>query len=64
MRKTAAIARSGAIPLLCTNVREGGTPETREESAAALWALATDNAPNKATIAKLGGIEPLVSMLM
>ena len=44
-------------------VREGAN-ETREESAAALWALATDNSANKATIAKLGGIEPLVNMLM
>ena len=48
---------------LCALVRDG-SPETKEESAAALWALAHDNAPNKATIAKLGGIEPLVAMLM
>ena len=41
-----------------------GTEDTKVQSASALWALAHENAPNKATIAKLGGIEPLVSMLM
>ena len=41
-----------------------GAPESREEAAAALWACASGNAPNKATIAKLGGIDPLVNMLM
>ena len=58
-----AVARTGAIAPLCTLVREGAQ-ETKETCAAALWALSTDNAPNKATIAKLGGIEPLVSMLI
>ena len=31
-------------------------------SASALWALATDNTPNKDTIAKLGGIDPLLGL--
>ena len=41
-----------------------GAPETKETCAHALWALSQDNAPNKATIAKLGGIEPLVGLLV
>jgi len=41
-----AIARTGAIAPLCTLVREGSA-ETKEQSASALWALSTENAPNK-----------------
>ena len=44
--------------------RARGLSETKEQSASALWSLSTDNAPNKATIAKLGGIEPLVGLLV
>lgn len=59
----AVIAKTGAIPPLCTIVKDGSA-EAKEESAAALWALAADNAVNKASIAKLGGIEPLLTLLM
>ena len=31
----------------------------KEQSASALWSLSHENNPNKATVAKLGGIEPL-----
>lgn len=59
----AAVARTGAIAPLCTLVREG-TDQVRVQSAAALWALTYENAANKATVAKLGGIEPLVALLV
>ena len=59
----ATVVRSGAVTPLCALVREGAS-EVKERSASALWSLATDNAPNKATIAKLGGIEPLVGLLV
>ena len=39
------------------------TSQVREAAAGALYALATDHNQNKATIAKLGGIEPLVALL-
>ena len=38
--------------------------ETRDESASAIWSLSTDNAPNKDTIAKLGGVDPLIGLLV
>jgi vacuolar protein 8 len=69
----AAIVRTGAIAPLCMLSRDG-LPETQEQAAAALWSLATDpknstdvknNAmANRATIAKLGGIESLVKMFV
>ena len=36
----------------------------RDAAARTIWALAEDNVSNKSTIAKLGGIEPLVSLLV
>lgn len=44
-------------------VREG-SQEVKEQSASALWSLSQENAPNKATVAKLGGVEPLVTLLV
>ena len=41
-----------------------GSEEAKDRSASALWSLATDNAPNKDTIAKLGGIDPLLGLLV
>ena len=68
----AAIARTGAIAPLCTLVREGadeddnnpGQGRVKEQAACAIWSMATDNKPNKDTVAKLGGIEPLVTLLL
>ena len=45
-------------------IKEGGNDEVKEKCAAAIWALTEDCAPNKATVAKLGGIEPLVTLLV
>ena len=36
----------------------------RSQCAAALWALSEEHTPNKATVTKLGGIEPLVTLLV
>ena len=41
-----AIARTGAVAPLCTLVREG-SDETKDQSASAIWSLATDHTPNK-----------------
>ena len=38
--------------------------QVRDAAARTIWALAEDNVSNKSTIAKLGGIEPLVSLLV
>ena len=59
----AAVVRTGAIAPLCMLSRDGMT-ETQEQAAAALWSLSIDNAPNKTTIAKLGGIDALVKMVV
>jgi hypothetical protein len=44
-------------------VREG-SQDVREQSAFALWSLSQDTNPNKVTVAKLGGIEPLVTLMV
>ena len=59
----AAVVRTGAIAPLCSLSRDGML-ETQEQAAAALWRLSIDNAPNKTTISKLGGIESLVKMIV
>ena len=41
-----------------------GSDDTKDEAAGAIWSLATDNAHNKDTIAKLGGIDPLIGLLV
>ena len=58
-----AVARTGAIAPLCALVREG-VEEVKEQSASALWALSDSNLANKATTSKLGGIEPLVALVV
>ena len=64
----AALARGGAIPLLAALAKESvtatGALQAMEESAAALWALASDGTTNvKAIISKSGGVAILVGML-
>ena len=54
---------AGAIVPLCALVRDG-SEDSKVQSASALWALSHENAPNKATIAKLGGIDPLLGLLV
>ena len=41
-----------------------GSEEAKDMAASALWSLATDNAMNKDTIAKLGGIDHLVQLIV
>ena len=59
----AAIGRTGAVAPLCNLVREG-SEEAKDRSASAIWSLATDHAQNKDTIAKLGGMDPLLGLLV
>ena len=58
-----AIARTGAAAPLCTLVRDGADV-VKEQAAGALWSLTVDNKPNKDTVTKLGGIEPLISLIV
>ena len=41
-----------------------GSEEAKDMAASALWSLATDNAMNKDTIAKLGGIDHFVQLIV
>lgn len=67
----AALIRCGAIPLLCSAIKEGfllgaagAFLEMIEESAGALWALAADSsAVNKQAVAAGGAVTLLMNLL-